>query len=164
MIVDIETTGLNPEIHEIIEIGAVDEVTGATLSLKVVPIRPHTADPRALEVNGYKPEYWEDAVTLGFALMRLKQFSLKGSKLPLMLGYNVSFDRMFLEKAYRECGIVYPFNYRHIDIMSMVYANGGREEAPSLKNACEYYNIAPEQEPHRAIGGALAAYELLKKL
>ena len=115
MIVDIETTGTNPDIHEIIEIGAVNEVTGETLSLKVVPIHIHTADPRALEVNGYTPEAWKDAVTLGHALLRLKQFSINGRVLPFMLGYNVSFDRMFLEKAYRECGIV-SVSYTHLTL------------------------------------------------
>lgn len=66
--VDVETTGLDPERHELLEVAAV-RVHPHTLepldhaSARVRPGRLADANPRALEVNGYTDEAWRDAVT-----------------------------------------------------------------------------------------------------
>ena len=68
--VDVETTGLDPVRHELLELAAVrvDRHTLEPLdhvSVKVRPERLADADPKALEVNGYSDDAWRDAVSLG---------------------------------------------------------------------------------------------------
>lgn len=64
VVVDLETTGLNPDDHEILQIGAlkVDERTLAVIDafeIKVKPQHIDTAEESALEINRYDPELWE---------------------------------------------------------------------------------------------------------
>lgn len=69
--VDTETTGLDPNKHEIIEIAILRESVlpgggGAIVeswSTKIAPTRIEDAEPKALEVNGYDKERWAGAPT-----------------------------------------------------------------------------------------------------
>jgi len=91
--VDVETTGLDPERHELLELAAV-RVDPHTLepidhaSVRVRPTRLADADPKALEVNGYSDEAWRDAVTLATGLRRLAPLFEDA----LITGHNVGFD------------------------------------------------------------------------
>ena len=160
VILDLETTGLDPETHEIIEIGAVSVDDGPVFSVKVHPLHLDVADPKALEVNGYCKEDWADACLLPHALTLLSQFV--GEDRPLAMAYNVSFDRSFLERAYRMCDLPYPFHYHHLDLMTLVWAQ--KKTTLSLKTACLANGIPPEADVHRALGGAMSAYQLYKKI
>lgn len=65
---DIETTHLNEQIGEIIEIAILTSMDGGrTFSekwqTKIKPSHIETADPKALLINGYNPEEWQDAPT-----------------------------------------------------------------------------------------------------
>ena len=68
--VDVETTGLNPDTHEIIELGCVivsQEGVGSgkpsfkiigEIDIKIKPEHIENADPVALRVNGYDEVDW----------------------------------------------------------------------------------------------------------
>lgn len=58
---DIETTGLDREIHEILEIAIIDERGRTLLHTKVKPERIEMAHPQALEINNYSAAAWADA-------------------------------------------------------------------------------------------------------
>ena len=160
IIVDLETTHLDPEVGEIIEIGAVNAETGEEFGVKVHPLHLDVADPKALEVNGYRKEDWEEAFLLPSALKLLSQFVGEGH--PPVMAYNVSFDRAYLERAYRMCDLPYPFHYHHLDLMTLVWAQ--KKTTLSLRNACLANGIPPEADIHRALGGAMSAYQLYKKI
>ncbi|MBP6912721.1 MAG: hypothetical protein KBB86_02185 [Candidatus Pacebacteria bacterium] len=77
--IDVETTGLNPDKHELIQIGIVladqtwegDKVTLKhvdEIELKIKPERISDADPQALRVNGYTPAEWIFAYSLPEAM------------------------------------------------------------------------------------------------
>ena len=70
--IDIETTGLNVFIHEIIEIGCV--LVNSSLKIidefeiKVKPQNIQNADNISLKINHYKDKDWKDALTLTEAM------------------------------------------------------------------------------------------------
>jgi len=164
IILDTETTGLNPFKHELVEIGAVRMSDGETFEVKVHPMDIKNADPKALEINGYNKKEWiDDGYLLENGLKLLTEFVGKNGS--TLMTYNISFDKAFLEKAYRECDLPYPFHYAPLDLMTWVWSKvemGGR--VPSLKDACLLYGIDPEPSVHRALQGALTAFEVYKKL
>lgn len=158
-VIDIETTGLDPFAHEIIEIGAV-RADGEGLSLKVVPLKLHLAEAEALAVNGYSEEEWRGAYLLPDALKKLHSFVVDTH----FMAYNATFDWTFLKKAYHDYGIFEPFRHHRYDILSMVVMAYPDLPSYSLKNVCAHLNIPPEPQVHRALNGARCAWEVLQKL
>ena len=164
--VDIETTGLNPHVAEIIEIGVVvyNIKTGTVeeRNVKVRPLHIERAEPKALEVNGYREQDWKDAVTLEEALNEIGGIC-EGAT---FLAYNATFDWSFLEKAYQDTGVAIPFHYHRLCIMSMAWAKVPRSKVQgySLKTICAYLGIAPEPKIHRALNGARKACQVYMRL
>ena len=158
---DCETTGLNPDKHEILSIGAVKE-DGTTFECKVIPLHIKEADPKALEINGYKKEDWDEAFFLPHALQLLNDFV--GTDMPYFMAYNASFDLSFLEKAYRDCNLPWPFHYHKLDLLTLAWSKLPAESSLSLKNVCLALSIEPEPAIHGALNGTQKAYEVYKKL
>jgi DNA polymerase III alpha subunit (gram-positive type) len=109
LFLDLETTGLDPLEHEILEIAAVlldrDGAEVASFEQKVTPACLDKASLEAIQKNGYTREKWADASSLGKALDLLTMtFCALPPALgrPLVVGQNVSFDRAFLTEAYRQ--------------------------------------------------------------
>ena len=76
---DIETTGMDVNKHEIIELGCVlvkEQDDGSykiinEIDIKIQPAHIETAEPEALRVNGYDPAAWFFASSLKDALTEL---------------------------------------------------------------------------------------------
>ena len=166
-VTDLEMTGLNPDTHEIIEVGLVlaDHETweiADTLDLKVKPEHPETADPSALKVNGYRAEDWQDAVPLKEAL---EQYASK-TKGAIFCAHNIAFDWAFLDKAFRKTGVKHEMDYHQIDVPSIAWAKLRHTGIGMIRLSalCRYFGIPEEPPQHRAINGARVAYEVLKRL
>ena len=109
--IDIETTGLSLDKHEIIQIGCVlvSQDNDGNKNFKIteefeIKIKPEnitTADPVALKINGYNEANWKDGVKLKEAMETLSR-KTDGA---MMVGHNVSFDWAFLEKAFEKTGV-----------------------------------------------------------
>src|SRR4051812_2420857 len=97
LLTDFETTGLNPEIHEIIEIGAI-LVDAKSLEVyweheeKSKPYCIECAEPKALEVNGYSEELWKEADSFDRVFPR---FLNRLDHSMIFTGQNVWFDLQF---------------------------------------------------------------------
>jgi len=159
IIVDLETTGLDPKKHEIIEVGAVvfdahTFVVERELDFKIRPTHIETADPVALKINGYSEEKWQDAVTLDYAIATL----MDAGKDAIFCSFPLSFDYEFI----RETGVPERFSRYKLDLFSLVFA--AFREILSLKKTCEKLGIEPEPAEHRAINGARKGYEVFTKL
>jgi DNA polymerase-3 subunit epsilon len=165
--VDLETTGLDPRRHEIIEIAVVCadprsfETTGM-MDLRVRPGRIEDADPAALRINGWSAEAWRDAVSIDVALVRVRPL-LDGA---LLAGHNVSFDHTFLDAAWRATGVGVPDVDHHLlDTATLawpLYA-AGLVESLSLDAVCDALGIDIGR-PHRALADAQRSLELARRL
>lgn len=167
-IIDVETTGLDPDVAEIIEIGMVvfDSRTMAiekTFEVKVKPERIEDAHPKALEVNGYNEAEWEDAMTLYQAMLRLSE---EVDSKTIFCAHNMIFDWAFLRAAEKKTGITLPFDYHKIDLLTLAWGKIPHHKifSWSLKTICTYYGIPPEPKMHRALMGALHEYAVFTKV
>lgn len=166
-ITDLETTGLSPEHHEIIEIALllVSPESLTVLDSWEAKVRAHhlsTADPVALKVNQYREEEWSDSVSLRDALGEYA----RRTRDAVLLAHNVSFDWSFLIAASDKTGIPLSLHYHRLDLLSIAYAIlHGNKEVGSMRltDLANYFHVINPQ-PHRAMGDTFTAFEVLKKL
>jgi DNA polymerase III alpha subunit (gram-positive type) len=118
---DIETTGLDPALHEMWEIAwAIND--GPTLS-SVVTHSLQTADPKALEMNGY----W----TRGFAEHPVESADVTLREIltgATIVGANPAFDTSFLRARWG----ISPWHHRLIDVESMALTVLGYDRPEGL--------------------------------
>lgn len=165
IITDFETTGLNSDIHEIIEIGAVrfDSITmqiEGTLSVKVQPEHIELAEGNALLVNGYTEEDWKDAATLDQAIGMYDKLA-DGAH---FAAFNITFDALFLNKALLKLKRSINLARPSIDVLTIALAKIPSCPVYHLKDVCTILGIAPEDQKHEALKGAMKAYEVYKYL
>jgi DNA polymerase III subunit epsilon len=164
--IDLEMTGLDPAVHEILEIGClvVDQKMNVlqTFEQKVKPIHIQSADPIAIEMTGYTDEKWKDSIELKDALEKVNELATDA----MFAGWNVLSDWLFLEKAFLKYEIEPKFDYHLIDAMSLAYAKFLHLDNPdgiNLRKIAEYYHM-PMGETHGALEDATATFEIFKKL
>lgn len=173
--IDTETTGTSPFKHELLEVGAVivrsqhPFAIVDSFEIKVEPERITDADTVALSVNRFSEEEWRDALPLQIAMQKLAE-KIKGASL---WGWNVGFDRAFLEPALNRSGITleeYGIDYTwydlKIDFRRWAILTGKIEEfAPrfSLSSARRAFGIETD-EAHRALADAVSTYQVFLRL
>ena len=162
---DVETTGLDSKKHEILEIGLVVfdseplfEIYD-TLDIKVKPEHIETAEPKALEINGYNKADWEEALPLKEA-MELYWDKAQGC---MFASHNVAFDYSFIGPCPHRFDTS---NYHKLDTFTLAWIKIPHDKIKrwNLKSICEYLEIEPEPAVHRGINGAQAAYNVYTRL
>lgn len=166
-LVDIETLGLNPHEHEIIEIAMVvfDSKTFQiydTWSSKIKPSSLDNADPKALKCNGFTEEEWKDAPNI---IPVLEKFVEK-TKECIFLAYNVSFDWGFIEHNLEKYGFKSEMSYSKMCLMSIAFGKIPHDKVWgwSLKTIATYLGVPREATQHRAMGGVECEFLVYKKL
>jgi|SRR3990172_4717316 len=182
--IDIETTGLDMEKHEIIQLGVilVEQSWPARqslgvgggkdgkpayeildeLELKIKPERLHLADKVALKINGYNEADWALAYNLKEAMAI---FSEK-TKDAIMVAHNVAFDFCFLTKAFSVTGVENKMHFHKLDTISIAFAKLHLKEGVdrfSLQFLCDHFGIE-NKNAHTALSDCRATFELYKKL
>ena len=132
--VDVETTGLVPGHHEMIDIGIVILDIGGSeidrLFIRIMPPHPERISEGAAIVNGFSLERWQklQAVSVKAAVDSLISFhqSVTDGKNVLMVAYNCSFDAAFLDHLFRGAGKSWRelYYYYILDIPSMAWGLG----------------------------------------
>lgn len=164
---DIETTGLDPHVQEIIEIGLII-VDTTTLEIveawdeKITPRYINRAHPKALEVNGYSESLWQHAVPLERAIATYATKTKKAT----FCAYNVTFDWSFIEEAFRTTGVVNGMDYHRLDLLTMAWTELSNKGLNGLKlnNVAKFLGLPEEPNPHRAAQGVMTAYTVYKRL
>jgi DNA polymerase-3 subunit epsilon len=136
LFIDTETTGLDADRHEVIEVAYLlfDVSTKKILdrwSAKIIPQDLHTANPIALKINGYTEEKWKDAIHPKIACQKLLSAFDKSR---VLVGHNISFDMRFLGSMFQRCQIPIQGPFDSIDTKTLAkehFARGGFEN-PSL--------------------------------
>ena len=171
--IDTETTGLDVEKHEIIQIGcvlvnqehastAVNFTVADEFEIKIKPERIEDAEMVALRINGYDPADWVFAYTLKEA-MTLFAEKTEGA---VMVGHNLPFDYAFLMKAFSTTGVPNKMHYHKLDTISVAFAKSKKRDDIdkfSLYHLCNIFGIE-NKKAHTALADARATYELYKRL
>jgi DNA polymerase III subunit epsilon len=113
--IDVETTGLHPFTHEIVEVAIINESNGSAgplevWSSKVAPSRLDQANPIAMKINGFNAEEWRDAPSIQEVGLKIKA-SLCGKT---AVGHNVGFDLDFLSALCVEAGVSSPGSWEDV--------------------------------------------------
>jgi DNA polymerase III epsilon subunit-like protein len=162
---DCEFGGLDPELHDITEIGVI--VTDYRLAELAsgewkVRARPERVSAESAEISGFDPELWKDALPLRQALSELTGLLPKGRTV-VPAGQNVRMDVQFLERGFKQCELPWPFDYHVIDLATLYYAwslvAGERVPALSLRQAASNAGLIRGNVPHRALADARLTLE-----
>lgn len=159
IVVDTETTGLDPDLHRAVEVAWLTwRGPGAC---EFVP--PHTldhADPRALEINRYRERIANRRRDYTFERTRQLHELLTGATLA---GANPRFDAAMLRHLFRDARLspLEPWHHRLLDVQA--YAGGllgfPPWDLPSLATLCEVTGVpAPT---HGAWDDAVAVSRVL---
>ena len=116
VVVDLETTGLNPETDDIIEIGAIKMLRHERIETFDAIIKTERSIPSGIsEMTGINEQMLSDSgELLCDVLIKLSSFL---GNLPIV-GHNIDFDKSFLLNACAKCGCPLIVN-RCIDTLSL---------------------------------------------
>ena len=146
---DLETTGLDPTLETIIEVGLILFEKGKIkekFSTTVNPLK--TVSDNVLMLTGIKQEELFSSPTLDKIIPEIKDFI---EDKPLV-GHNIAFDISFLEKSFPVKNLTYDtFNLSRIYLPFV--------SSHSLSSVVEYFKI-PYENAHRAIYDAEMAGRL----
>lgn len=156
--VDIETTGLNPKLDKIIEIGAVKVVGGRVAEEFGMLVQPRRQlDERIIQLTGIDDKMLEGAPGAEEVIGRMIEFCIG---YPL-LGHHILFDYSFLKKVAVNAGL--EFEKAGIDTLVLCRKFMPAAERKNLASACRFYQVE-NQSAHRALSDAHAAHELYQEM
>lgn len=162
ILVDVETTGLDPHKHSIIEVSMITP-EGETFTCECRPRLGSAIDAEALAVTGTTPGMLEErSVSHTTMVHRLAMFL--GRSAPILAGQNVHFDLSFLRAAVADLP---PhrrprFSSRVLDLHTLAMAAFG--QSLNSEQIAMALGLQPEQTAHSAKSGTeweLAALEIL---
>lgn len=167
---DTETTGLDPDVHEMINLAAVRLRPDFSRELGTVdrlihPQRLERAEMAALEVNRFDPLEWrQHGVHARVALVEFAQ--LMGAEEEVtVVGHNPHFDWDFIRAAYRREGLAMPRAKYLIDTASIAWPLAMRRmiDKLSLETLCAKYGVT-NMGAHRAMADVRRTISVYKRL
>ena len=177
IILDIETTGLDPELNGLLSIGAVDFLRPSETFYGECRIREgERIDPEAIDVNGFDLEEIKDKSkqTTRDLIISFDEW-LKSRSIRMVGGLHISaFDVPFLNKKALQCGVRMRLHRRTIDLHSIAYAKMQElgkvvpmTDGWSVMDTDVIYpfvGLPKEPKPKNALSGAKWEAEALSRL
>jgi DNA polymerase III alpha subunit (gram-positive type) len=172
---DVETTGLIPGYHEMVDLGLVmtdlDGTVIDSLFLRIQPRNPERLSEGARDVNAFDAERWSElgAVSPAAALDSLRRFHLRvaAERTVMLVAFNSWFDTAFLDHLFRSQDSSWRtlYHYFVLDIPSMAWAMGYRDmtggELARRLGVADEPHVA---EDHTGITGAMLNVRLYQAL
>ena len=157
LVVDLETTGLDPKKDKIIEIGAVRIRKGKIVDSFSRLVNPgRRLNERIIEITGITDAELEGASYIEEILPEFLEFAGEDD----LIGHSVLFDYSFLKRAAVNQG--FSFERNGVDTLKIARKYLAQLESRSLPYLCRYYQIP--HSPHRALSDVEATFELYKRL
>ncbi|HML96937.1 MAG TPA: 3'-5' exonuclease [Tepidiformaceae bacterium] len=167
-VVDLEMSGPNAQVHEILDVGGVragltrgipeEEAWGA----RVRPRHIGNAVPGALKVVGYSAKAWKPALELEEAVERFAQLGRDS----VIAGWGIGQDMAFLVEAFRRLRQPWPFAAVALDVQPIARSllrGNGQVDRFNLGHVADRLGIGRMGE-HGALADAYATYDVLAKL
>lgn len=152
--VDTETTGLDFDLCNIIEIGAVKVDNGEIVdSFKTLIKVDEKLPPFIVHLTGITGEMLADAPSLNEVMTDFDAF-VGGS---ILLAHNAAFDMNFLYTAY-ERALGKPLSNDYVDTLRVARRALPQLQHRTLSDLCAVFEVVNEGE-HRAYGDALATVQ-----
>ena len=157
VVFDVETTGLDPETCEIIEIGAVKVSGGRIIEKFQTLVRPKTQISSLItEITGIDNEMVENAPRIETVI---KDFFLF-TKNTILAGYNVNFDVKFIQAAARKEGFKFENEVQDVMVLARQKVVSSNYKLGTVVKAL---NLTLDNA-HRAFFDALATAEVMLAL
>lgn len=160
VIIDVETTGLDSENDDIIELAAIRVIDHQVADMMSVLVKVDREIPESIiKLTGITQKMMEEqGVYLKEALIMLFDF-IESSPL---VSHNISFDRAFINEACRREGVP---GIRNVCKDTLALARRKIDDVQDYKLATlvKHFNIRVEEE-HRALADCKMTFELYEKL
>lgn len=192
LFLDVETSGLNPLIHEIIEICMVETLPDGTIirqfNSKIKP--QYEVNPEAAKVNGYTPEKWVGAPPQHLVFAKINDIFGKCTCMPMdewnpedtavvdshhveycvahpnnkltPWGWNTPFDMSFIRPK-----LYFEMGYHVEDVRSLLRPFLPWDRKVKLESAVQLVlgkKLYEPGEPHSAVKDTMACVDLYKKV
>lgn len=158
--VDLETSGLDPNVHEIIEVGLVWQVHKEVRTMEfALQFDEERADPAALEVNGWGKREFAPTVDKRWA----RDFLMELLNDAHIVGKNPIFDLAFLEKfLHQKSGWKKPWHHRTVDVGALCMGRFRLLDPPDTGVVESLTGVRiPENKRHSALADAQWAWDVL---
>lgn len=178
IVLDIETSGLEPLQHSILSIGALDLKQPSNQFYGECRVWEGSAiQDEALAINGFSLEDCYDSARADEAelITAFVAWATDRPQVRMLAAQNPSFDLEFVQAACIRAGIECPFGKRTIDVHSLVWAHMQQHgahapldaklrSAINLDFALRYCGIPEEPRPHNALTGAKCHAEVTSRI
>jgi DNA polymerase-3 subunit epsilon len=162
---DTETTGLDPQAHELVEIAIATWNDGEVVELLERPYLPRNGcSAEVAALNGYDEELWRSAGAEHFEIKHAKEIAalVEGA---LLGGSNPDFDKRMIKAACHRTGQPEPkWSHRSLNTCSLAWPLWamGQVESASLGALTGFFGI--EHAAHSAMGDVKAAIKVWEAL
>lgn len=176
IVVDVETGGLDPQRHSLLQVAMLAYVNGEIIDRKSFYIKEeeYLVTPKAMEINGLNlSEVYAQGVEPRVAVQLIQSFVQKNFgdiDPPIMMGHNVNFDRSYIKHLFARFGLNLDktINFRVFDTTTLILAAKAagklNPDAPQwLEGIANYFGHYPEKA-HDALSDAettVVVYETL---
>ncbi len=169
-IVDTETTGLNSEVHDIIQISVIRAEDKMQLSRNLKAVNPHMASPQALAITNKTHEDLLLGMDHTAAVELFDNFLKEDGLTPkhrVLIAHNAQFDRKFLQKLWANNKKELPCNMWLCTMGMMkeyIKKNGIPNEKVNLKNSMQLLKVGTSTRAHTASGDTINTFLVWEKL
>lgn len=161
--VDIETTCLDPQDGYIIEIAILTSLDGgrtinSTFESKIKPQDLKNANPKAMQINGYREREWRDAPQWSEIAPQILQILKYG----IIVAHNVMFDWTWLDYHIKSStgGSI---SYLKICTQSLVWVNVPNTKSASLSKMRDIFGMSHDKS-HTALKDIQDTHHLFLQL